>query len=55
MATPSVVPTSRVVSFIAEPTPALSRGTDDMISSVIGLIVRPMPIAIGNMPTSTWP
>ena len=48
MATPNVVPTSRVVSFMAEPMPALSRGTDDMISSVNGLIVNPMPIAIGE-------
>jgi len=55
IATPRVVPTSRVVSFIADPTPALSRGTDDMISSVIGVMVKPMPDAITNMPSSTCP
>ena len=33
-ATPSAPPSSRVVSFIAEPTPARASGTDDMISDV---------------------
>ena len=33
----------RTVSFIAEPTPALSSGTELMIDSVAGAIVAPMP------------
>ena len=32
-----------VVSFIAEPTPALSRGSEPMIDSVAGAIARAMP------------
>ena len=45
MATPSAPPTWRVVSFMAEPTPALSRGSEPMIDSVAGAIARPMPSA----------
>ena len=52
MATPSAPPISRVVSFIAEPTPAFSRGSDPMIESVAGAIARPMPTP---MITSTAP
>jgi hypothetical protein len=33
----------RVVSFMAEPTPALARGSDPMIDSVAGAIVKPTP------------
>ena len=44
-----------LLSFIADPTPALSRGTEDMMSSVIGLIVRPIPRPSGTIPASTWP
>ena len=43
IATPSAPPISRVVSFIAEPTPAFSGGSDPMIESVAGAIARPMP------------
>ena len=43
MATPSAPPISRVVSFIAEPTPAFSGGTEPMIESVAGAIAKPMP------------
>ena len=35
-ATPSVPPTSRTTSFIAEPMPALARGSEPMIASVAG-------------------
>src|SRR5262249_30329821 len=35
-ATPSALPTWRTVFWIAEPTPARSRGTDDMMDSVAG-------------------
>ena len=42
-ATPSAPPSSRVVSFIAEPTPARPSGTDDMISVVSGVMVMAMP------------
>jgi hypothetical protein len=52
-ATPSVVPSSRVVSFIAEPMPACSGGTEDMIIVVIGVIVKAMPSAITAIPAST--
>ena len=34
-----------MVSFMAEPTPALVTGTADMISVVIGVMVRAMPAA----------
>ena len=43
MATPNAPPISRVVSFIAEPTPAFAGGTEPMIESVAGAIARPMP------------
>ncbi len=45
MATPSAPPTWRVVSLMAEPTPACSLGTDAMIDAVAGAITRPMPTA----------
>jgi hypothetical protein len=38
-----VPPTSRTTSFIAEPMPALARGSAPMIASVAGDIARPMP------------
>ena len=40
---PRAPPSSRVVSFTADPTPAFDRGTDDMISPVAGAAVMPMP------------
>ena len=45
-ATPSAPPTWRVVSLTAEPTPALTSGSEPMIDSVAGAMVRPMPAAI---------
>ena len=55
IATPNAPPTWRVVSFIAEPTPALARGSEPMIDSVAGAIVRPMPIAMITMRQATSP
>ena len=49
MATPRAPPSSRVVSFMAEPTPALPSGTDDMIRVVSGVMVVAMPAASGMM------
>ena len=46
IATPRAPPTCRVVSLIAEPTPAFSRGSDPITDSVAGAIVMPMPAAI---------
>ena len=43
IATPSAPPICRVVSFIAEPTPALASGSEPMIDSVAGTIAVPMP------------
>ena len=48
-ATPSAPPTWRVVSFTAEPTPALPSGSEPMIDSVAGAIVSAMPLAISIM------
>ena len=42
-ATPIAPPIWRFVSFIAEPMPALPRGTAPMIESVAGVIANPMP------------
>ena len=44
-ATPSAPPSSRVVSFVAEPIPARSRGTAAISCVVIGVIVSAMPPA----------
>ena len=49
MATPSAPPTWRVVSFTAEPTPALPSGNEPMIDSVAGAIVSAMPQAMSTM------
>ena len=49
MATPSVPPSSRVVSLTAEPAPALSRGSAPMIASVAGLEVSARPAAISTI------
>ena len=49
IATPSAPPTWRVVSFTAEPTPALPSGSEPMIDSVAGAIVSAMPKAISIM------
>src|SRR6266852_4838208 len=53
MATPRAPPTSRVVSFIAEPTPALPGGSDPMIDSVAGTIDIDSPTAMITRPPST--
>ena len=55
MATPSAPPTWRVVSFTAEPTPALASGSEPMIDSVAGAMVSPMPRASSIMRHTTWP
>ena len=44
MATPSAPPTSRLVSFTAEPTPAWWSGSEPMIDSVAGATDKPMPV-----------
>ena len=42
-ATPRAPPIWRVVSFMAEPTPALFGGSEPMIDSVAGAMTSPMP------------
>ena len=49
MATPIAPPTWRVVSFTADPTPALPSGNELMIDSVAGAIVSDMPPAMSIM------
>ena len=51
-ATPSAPPSSRVVSFVAEPMPARSRGTAAISCVVIGVIVIAMPPASTHIVTS---
>src|SRR5918993_1727548 len=53
MATPRAPPIWRVVSFTADPTPALSRGSAPMTDSVAGAIVMPIPTAIVQNITMT--
>ena len=48
-ATPRVPPRIRVASLIAEPTPALARGTAPMIDSVAGALVSPIPEPISTI------
>ena len=45
-ATPSAPPTWRVVSFTADPTPALPSGSEPMIDSVAGAMTSAMPLAM---------
>src|SRR3954471_381631 len=54
-ATPSAPPSSRVVSFTAEPTPALCSGSDRMIAPVDGAVVMPMPSAWTTTLTANHP
>ncbi len=54
-ATPRAPPSSRVVSFTAEPTPALFGGSEPMIASVAGAITRAMPVASTTMANATGP
>ena len=51
-ATPSAPPSSRLVSFTAEPTPALCNGSDRMIAPVEGAVVKPMPSACTTSPSA---
>ena len=55
MATPSVPPTSRPVSLMAEPTPAISRGSEPMTDSDAGLVTSERPLAITIMLTMIGP
>ena len=41
-----------MVSFTAEPTPALCNGSDCMIAPVDGAVVMPMPSASITMPSA---
>ena len=54
IATPNAPPIWRVVSFTAEPTPALASGNEPMIDSVAGAIVSAMPKASSIMRHITW-
>src|SRR5712691_10296066 len=45
-ATPTAPPIWRVVSFTADPTPALARGSEPMIESVHGAMTLAMPAPI---------
>ena len=49
-ATPRAPPIWRVVSFMAEPTPALPCGIEPITELVAGLMVMPMPRATMHMP-----
>jgi hypothetical protein len=53
-ATPSVPPTSRTTSFIADPIPAFAFGSEPMIASVTGAIARPMPKPIAVREPATF-
>ena len=52
-ATPRAPPSSRVVSFMAEPTPARLVGTATMIDAVNGDMARAMPADSGTTTSST--
>src|SRR3954471_9336437 len=54
MATPRAPPNWRVVSFMAEPTPALDRGSEPMIDSVAGALTLPTPPARITIEASRW-
>ncbi len=54
-ATPSAPPISRVVSFTAEPTPALAGGSEPMIDSVAGGMTSARPTASTISEASTSP
>ena len=53
IATPNAPPSSRVVSFTAEPTPAFALGSEPMIDSVAGADARPMPPPMSTIATNT--
>jgi hypothetical protein len=52
-ATPRVAPSSRSTSFMADPTPAFSFGSEPMIASVAGVIAtaRPKPMTTSAVAT----
>ena len=54
-ATPTAPPIWRVVSFMAEPTPAFARGSDPMIESVHGARTFAMPRPISAVTPITSP
>ena len=53
-ATPTAPPICRVVSFTAEPTPALARGSDPMIESVHGAMMLAIPRPMITVMAITW-
>src|SRR5690606_40389890 len=53
-AMPSAPPTSRVVSFTAEPTPALSSGSELMMAAVAGAIVLAIPEDMMTRDAAYW-
>jgi hypothetical protein len=53
-ATPTAPPICRVVSFTAEPTPALARGSDPMIESVAGAMMLAIPRPMSIVIAMTW-
>ena len=53
-ATPSAPPACRVVSFMAEPTPAFSFGTEPMIDSVADGIAIDIPPDMHTRPRAMW-
>ena len=55
MATPSVPPTSRVMSLTAEPAPAFPAGSAPMIASVAGPVVNASPAAISAIARTMRP
>ena len=55
IATPSVPPTMRTVSFMAEPTPAWASGSELIMDSVAGAIVVPMPKPSSTSAAATSP
>ncbi len=55
IATPSVPPSSRVVSLTAEPAPAFPAGSAPMIASVAGPVVSAGPAAISAIATMIRP
>ena len=54
IATPTAPPTCRVVSFMAEPTPAFSRGSAPMIDSVAGATMCAIPTPSTSVTAMTW-
>src|SRR2546428_12492372 len=55
MATPRAPPICRVVSFIADPTPAFASGSEPMIDSVAGVIASAIPVPRTMIEINTWP